>query len=603
MMPVYVGNQRVVPDPGRLLGVGGEAEVFLLPGGRALKLFKEPTHPDLHGSEPAQEAARLRLEEHQHKLLEFPGGLPAQVVAPTQLARRGQRVVGYCMRALSGATPLARWAQPRRRRFLETSFVLETLRQLRETLLQLHRAGVVVGDLNDNNVLVEPSGVPHLIDADSFQFGPYPCRVYTERCVDPQRCDPRAERPVLISAHDAQSDWYAFCVLAFSTLLAVAPFGGVHAPSQGPRKTIGQRLLRGPWVLSNEVNYPRAALSPKSLTPALRSYFEQVFCQGERGVFPRDLLAEPGSVPRAAKAQSVSAAGHLRAQVLFEVPNEARILDTSAGTELRVVFLQGKELRDERGGGWGTVEPRRLRWAGRIDQGVALVEGSTLLVRQRHCDERLAVDLVAGEPQVVVSSGTLVWVHQGVIYRFGRLGPEPLGRTVRGQTRLFAGASDGQVLGMYCAGGLRRCLRIDAQRKLVDDAIALPAGHGRALRDAWGLLDGDRCWLFLLESAGPRLQLTSVVFDGGHQVAQVSTPDLDSPLACSRGAVAAGNSLLLATEAGVLRLEAGQLSASASFPETAPFVDSSSLLALGRHGLLKISLKKIHLLKLERTST
>ena len=48
-MDVYLRGKRIKLDPTRSLGKGGEADVFDLGGGRALKLFKSPDHPDYQG--------------------------------------------------------------------------------------------------------------------------------------------------------------------------------------------------------------------------------------------------------------------------------------------------------------------------------------------------------------------------------------------------------------------------------------------------------------------------------------------------------------------------------------------------------------------------
>src|SRR4029079_9301897 len=94
----------------RSLGKGGEAYVFDLGGGRALKLFKSPDHPDYQGLPVEQKAAEQRIALHQKKLRAFPAGLPRQVTAPAELAtdRSGRAVVGYAMEAVAPAEPLVR---------------------------------------------------------------------------------------------------------------------------------------------------------------------------------------------------------------------------------------------------------------------------------------------------------------------------------------------------------------------------------------------------------------------------------------------------------------------------------------------------------------
>src|SRR5689334_24708988 len=98
-MDVYLQGKRVKLDPSRSLGKGGEADVFDLGRGRALKVFKTPDHVDYHGLPAEQKAAEQRIGMHQRKLREFPAQMPPEVVAPEELAtdRSGRFVVGYAM--------------------------------------------------------------------------------------------------------------------------------------------------------------------------------------------------------------------------------------------------------------------------------------------------------------------------------------------------------------------------------------------------------------------------------------------------------------------------------------------------------------------------
>src|SRR5215208_5978198 len=105
MTKVLIGGRKVTVDPASAIGKGGEADVFALRDGRALKLFKAPDHPDLAGQPALQAVARDRLAEQQHKLRAFPASLPAAVVVPEALAHDPStgEVVGYAMRMIPGA--------------------------------------------------------------------------------------------------------------------------------------------------------------------------------------------------------------------------------------------------------------------------------------------------------------------------------------------------------------------------------------------------------------------------------------------------------------------------------------------------------------------
>ena len=173
-MDAYLRGKRVKLDPTRSLGKGGEADVFDLGGGRALKLFKTPDHPDYQGLPNEQKAAAQRIALHQGKLRAFPVGLPRQVIAPEELAtdRSGRVVVGYAMPIVAPAQPLLRYGDPGfRRAGVPSRDVVKLFREIHAAVSAIHAAGVVIGDFNDLNVLVTTGVQPRFIDADSFQFG------------------------------------------------------------------------------------------------------------------------------------------------------------------------------------------------------------------------------------------------------------------------------------------------------------------------------------------------------------------------------------------------------------------------------------------------
>ncbi|CAN5912544.1 hypothetical protein BH11MYX2_BH11MYX2_02480 [soil metagenome] len=166
----YVDGERIDLASLPLLGQGGEAEVYDLGDGRVLKWWKPPQHPDYDGLPAAQDAAKKRIAEAATKLRALPSGLPASVIAPSTLAIVKNAVVGYVMPKIAGVA-LASLGEPKWRRDnpVPGADVVGTLLALYDAIAGLHARGVVVGDFNDLNVLVEPSARRvHMIDVDSY---------------------------------------------------------------------------------------------------------------------------------------------------------------------------------------------------------------------------------------------------------------------------------------------------------------------------------------------------------------------------------------------------------------------------------------------------
>ncbi len=285
---VWIDGERVDLALATLIGQGGEAEVYDLGDGRVVKWWKPADHPDFAGQPAAQAAAEHRLAEAPAKLRALPAGLPPAVVAPNGLAlagRRSTRVVGFTMPRVTG-TALLSYGEPRWRREhpIDGSQLVAALLALHEAIAGLHRAGVVIGDCNDLNVLVDHTARRvHLIDVDSYQLPGFPCSMFSERVLDPRLCDGELvpSRP-----HDRDSDWFAFAAMAFRTLLGLGPWGGVY-----PRCTLAARALRRISALHADVVYPRAARPLAILPDALLAVFRDVFERDVRGEFPRALLA------------------------------------------------------------------------------------------------------------------------------------------------------------------------------------------------------------------------------------------------------------------------------------------------------------------------
>lgn len=268
-----------------LIGQGGEAEVYDLGDGRVVKWWKPADHADFAGQPDAQAAAAARLLERPGKLRALPASLPREVVAPQGLALAGARssqVVGFVMPKVQG-TPLHAYGEPRWRRdhAVDGNDVVAALRALAAAITRLHAAGVVIGDCNDLNVLVDGRAV-HLIDVDSYQYGGFACPMFSERFVDPRLCD-----GALVPArpHDPDSDWFAFAVMAFRTLFGVSPWGGVSKRCAG-----AARVLRRISAYADDVTLPRAA-RPLAIVPdELHAAFRAIFERDQRGPFPRALL-------------------------------------------------------------------------------------------------------------------------------------------------------------------------------------------------------------------------------------------------------------------------------------------------------------------------
>jgi hypothetical protein len=623
MTDTFLGGRRIRLDPGSAIGKGGEADVYDLGDGRALKLFKQPAHPDLAGLPAEQAAARARLDEQQQKLPAFPAGLPAEVIAPVALATDRKTgagaVVGYAMPLVAGAEPLARLADRSFRATLGTAGALALLRRLQATVASLHGRGVVVGDFNDQNVLLPPTalraapggppipgGSPAIIDADSFQFGRWPCRVFTERFLDPLIAD--CGRPV--APFSDATDWYAFAALLCQSLLGVGPFGGIHRPRDPARRLApSARPAARVTIFHPEVLYPKPAVPLAALPDDLLHALHLAFVEDLRGPLPERLFEAPfetcGScglehgrrscpvcAPSAGARTRTAAVlrGRLTARVLWEGPGRLLFAQPSEGA-VRWCWTDGRALRREQGA-LVTSELPGPSARVRLDGERTLVGGDGRL-RILEPGRAPRTESLDAPEAFDAREGRLVWCAAGQLLREGPHGPERLGDVLGGSTRLWLGGSHG--FGQYEAGEVSVAFHFDPARRGLDDGLRLPRRAGRLLL-SHALCEARRTWLFqrrvergrdvhrclLLDARGALLAEAEAEPGDGSWLGSSTGSGL-----AAAGACAAGELLFAPTERGLVRVEVrgAQLVETRAFPDTELFVDSGSALCLTRDGI------------------
>lgn len=469
---VRLRGARVRLTARHLLGEGGEARVFLHKD-EALKVFHDaPAGLSSLDRRALARLARLRTE----KLQTFPAGLPAEVVGPRELLWHEvqDEVVGYAMPRVDGAHDLARLAQRKwREGVVDNGGVVETFRHLHTVVTGVHRAGVVVGDLNDGNVLFRDRQV-FLIDADSMQFGGLPCVVGHERFTDP-----RLYGADLLAAprFSEESDWYAYAVLLFQSLLYLHPYGGVHRSLP----TLLRRAEAAHSALRDDVRRPPQVPPPEILPDELLQGFTRIFDQDQRGAFDLALLpARFVRCPACGLEHARTACPACRVAVPVAAPTLVR-------GRCRAV-----RLLETRGTIVAAAVQGKLRWI--VDEGGRLVreDGTPVLEEPRSAGMRFQI---AGGRTWIGLGSNLVAIERGRVVDRTSTGTAPggdpvfaarsagllrtegeqlldhdrglrKGSVLEGQTRLWAG--EHLALGVYRAGELFFAFLLDEQGRVRD---------------------------------------------------------------------------------------------------------------------------------------
>jgi len=333
------------------IGEGGEARIFSVPSGLVAKVYKGPDDPSFAtgGSEEARnrDGAGRKLREIWGKLAAFPSGLPSSIVSPIELIASGGQNVGYLMQSV--ASPHSRmrdWMDRTAFKSLSIDTVREAFIQLALTLPKLHDRGVVVGDFNDLNVLIPKTG-PVLIDADSFQYGNFPCRTFQTRFVDPLICKQTGSSFTMTKPHTPDTDWYALLIMLYQVLRGIGPYDGIHKPKGTKPVPHGLRPLQRITVHRPDVIVPKFATPTDQIHPDLMHAFTQRIDKDERGPIQESLLHLIGErAGFVAPASVTRAKGKVVAEELNGFPGTILHAKLAESSLCVVSHLQGSYYRN-----------------------------------------------------------------------------------------------------------------------------------------------------------------------------------------------------------------------------------------------------------------
>jgi TonB family protein len=273
-------------DPSLLLGAGGEARVFALPGDaeRVVKLFRQPTPerarkiarmiaaPPLLGPDPE---GAVRLAWPQEGVVDEEG-----------------RPVGFLMPRAEGPR-VFEFYNPVTRRTRAPLFHYGLLHRagsnLAAAFAALHERGYVVGDVNESNILVAPDGAITLVDTDGFQVpDPAAGAVYRSRVGRPEFTAPELQGvPFGAVDRTPEHDRFGLAVLLFLLLMeGTHPFA-VRTVGGAEPEPLEERLRAGMFPYASDrpgrtATPPRLALPFEVLHPGVRELFVRCFVDGHQ---------------------------------------------------------------------------------------------------------------------------------------------------------------------------------------------------------------------------------------------------------------------------------------------------------------------------------
>ncbi len=229
MQAVYTGLNGKKYSPGRKIGQGGEGAVFDVTedAEMVIKLYTDP----LEQNKIDKLVYMTTLANPE--LLRF-AAWPLDVVRDN-----ASKTCGLIMRKLEAYVPLHNLFSPidRKKLFPDKgyNFLIHVARNLAVAFHKIHQSGIVAGDVNEANILVNNSGMIALIDCDSFQIKKgnqyFFCEVGIPRYTPPELLSRGSFAAVV---RDSNTDCFSLSVLIFQLLfLGRSPFTGTP---KGPQE-------------------------------------------------------------------------------------------------------------------------------------------------------------------------------------------------------------------------------------------------------------------------------------------------------------------------------------------------------------------------------
>lgn len=150
---------------------GGEGFIYEY-GGDILKVYKK--NVDIASKE---KKITLLIQKN----------LPKEVVKPIQpVYNNHNSFIGYIMPKVSGEEiRVLTNKKYLKANGIGTNDILKILVRIQEVVEQIHKAGVYIGDLNDQNILFDTKGNVFFIDCDSWSIGTEKCEVVMDLYRDP----------------------------------------------------------------------------------------------------------------------------------------------------------------------------------------------------------------------------------------------------------------------------------------------------------------------------------------------------------------------------------------------------------------------------------
>lgn len=311
-MKVYVkGQPEVTITKSHFVAEGGEGKVYAR-GQTGYKIYHDPSKAIPLG-----------------KIQDLSGISDPNVIRPQNALYTGKKGkhIGHTFRFVKDTWTLCQLFPRafREREGFSHEMAIKLVRRLQEGVEAVHKAGVLIVDLNEMNFLVSQDfSTPYFIDVDSYQTARYPATA-----IMPSVRDPKVQG---IDFTDL-SDWFSFGIVSFQLLVGIHPFKGKHPTIKG----MEDRMLAGVSVFDKTVKVPKVAYPLDVIPDIYRDWYRAMFVDGKRLPPPSGLH---GVIIVRPTVRKISGTDNFEIVELHEYPDTIRLV--SNGGANRAVYAGDK---------------------------------------------------------------------------------------------------------------------------------------------------------------------------------------------------------------------------------------------------------------------
>jgi hypothetical protein len=236
---------------------GGEGSVYAK-GGVAYKIYHD--------------AARMISPD---KIVELSSITKVEVAKPEHVLLNGKgKPVGYSYRYINNAVSLCQAFTRafKDRNSISNDMVGALVTNIQDTLQHIHGVGILVVDLNEMNLLIEPGfSKVAWIDVDSWQTRSFPATAIME-----------SVRDYSSNKFSEMTDWFSFAIVTFQLWIGIHPYKGKHLSVRNFKERMKSNLS----VFNSKVKVPKVC-PPLDIIP--NEYFDwyyDIFEKGKRSLPP-----------------------------------------------------------------------------------------------------------------------------------------------------------------------------------------------------------------------------------------------------------------------------------------------------------------------------